>query len=436
MKEIVDPTMSETRHRPKVLIVGAGLGGLTLAQILQKNGIAFEIFERDEHDVSRQQGWSLTIHTVLDELLEALPDDMPNLKDTAYHLSPLDLETQVIFYFHNERLGTENSPSTPTIRYNRLQLRHWLATGIDIQYGREANRIERVGDKMVVSFTNGTTAVGDILIGADGTRSIVREHVLGKPNSEVLRNIPLSSITAETTLSGESFARQLEIAHSMAIIPVTSGDGWNNLFTGLINVSPDGKSGKFFWVIGWHDPLAEHTGRIAVHSIPREERLELAKKMIAHLDPKFRRIIEETPPEDIRDVGWVPTDCHLDEIPHGRAILLGDAVHSMLPFKAEGGIHAIRDALLLGKLITELDASDDAALDRLLTTFYGDMIPRGAEAVEQSKYFQHNFRKDKTNIRAWGHPVRSLPDEKIELGPGGVCKVTKGPCKLRLVPSL
>ncbi|OTB11661.1 hypothetical protein K445DRAFT_26381 [Daldinia sp. EC12] len=440
MEEIIDPTMSEARYKPKVLIVGAGLGGLTLAQIFRKNGIPFEIFERDEHDVARTQGWSLTMHTfvptILDDLLEAIPDDMPNLRDCAHHLNPLNLETQVVFYFHNDRLGTENSPSTPTLRLNRLLLRQWLSTGVNVQYGRVASKIERVGDKMGVSFTNGTTAIGDILIGADGANSIVREYVLRKPNSEVLRNVPLSSITGETTLSGELFARQLEIAHSMAIIPVTSGDGWNNLFMGLTKISPDGTSGEFFWVIGWHDPLAEHTGRSAVNSMSKAERLELAKKMTAHLDPKFRRIIDETPPEGVREIGWIPTDCHLDEIPLGRAILLGDAVHLMLPFKAEGGIHAIRDALLLGKLITELDASDDAALYRLLTTFYGEVLPRGAEAVKLSRYFQHTFRKDKTGVRAWGHPVKSLPDEKLEIGPEGVRSVTKGICKLSMVPSI
>ncbi|KAI0378040.1 FAD/NAD(P)-binding domain-containing protein [Hypomontagnella monticulosa] len=437
MKETLAPNMAEQgRYKPKVLIVGAGLGGLTLAQIFRKNGVSFEIFERDEHEVVRAQGWSLTMHSVLDELFKAFPDDMPNFRDSVHHLNPLDLESQVIFYFHNDRLGTEGSPSTPTMRANRLRLRKWLATNIDVQYGRVASKIERVGDKMVVAFTNGTTATGDIVVGADGANSIVREHVLGKPNREVLRTVPQSSITGETVLTGELFARQLEIAHSMAIIPVTTGDAWNNLYMGLTKVSPDGQSGEFFWVLSWHDPLVQQTNRIAVNSLTKQERLELVKNMTAHLDPKFKRVIDETAPEEIRDVGWVPMDCHLDEIPLGRATLLGDAVHLMLPYKAEGGIHAIRDALHLGKLITELETPDDAALYRALTTFYGEMLPRGAEAVELSRYFQHNFRKNKVGVRAWGHPVKSLPDEKLDIGPEGIRGVTKGICKLNLVASI
>ncbi|KAI2606689.1 FAD/NAD(P)-binding domain-containing protein [Hypoxylon sp. NC1633] len=436
MKEVIEPTMTESGYKPKVLIVGAGLGGLTLAQVLRKHGIPFEIFERDEHEVARAQGWSLTMHSVVDELFKAFPDDMPSFRDTVHHLNPLNLETQVVFYFHNDRLGTESSPSTPTLRANRLLLRKWLATNINVQYGRVADKIERVGDKMIVTFKNGSTATGDIVVGADGANSIVREHVLGKPNKEVLRNVPISSITGEIKLSGELFARQLEIAHSMAIIPITTGDAWNNLFMGLTKVSPDGQTGDFFWVISWHDPLAQQTGRIAVSTLPRDERLEIAKRMTAHLDPKFRRVIEETTPEGIRDIGWVPTDCHLDEIPLGRATLLGDAVHLMMPYKAEGGIHAMRDALHLGKLISEIETPDEAALHRALTTFYAEMLPRGAEAVELSRYFQQNFRKDKTGVKAWGHPVMSLPDERLVIGPEGVSSVAKGICKLNLVPSI
>lgn len=45
-----------------VLIVGAGLGGLTLAQSLRKQGITFEIFERDADRDARSQGWAIALH--------------------------------------------------------------------------------------------------------------------------------------------------------------------------------------------------------------------------------------------------------------------------------------------------------------------------------------------------------------------------------------
>lgn len=46
----------------RVLIVGAGLGGLALAQVLMKHGVEFEIFDRDESEFSRRQGWAIGIN--------------------------------------------------------------------------------------------------------------------------------------------------------------------------------------------------------------------------------------------------------------------------------------------------------------------------------------------------------------------------------------
>lgn len=50
-----------TSSCPKVLIVGAGLGGLVLAQALRRDGIPFEIFERDHDHLSRSQGWAILL---------------------------------------------------------------------------------------------------------------------------------------------------------------------------------------------------------------------------------------------------------------------------------------------------------------------------------------------------------------------------------------
>lgn len=46
-----------------VLIVGGGLGGLSLAQNLRKQGISFEIFERDADENARFQGWAIALHS-------------------------------------------------------------------------------------------------------------------------------------------------------------------------------------------------------------------------------------------------------------------------------------------------------------------------------------------------------------------------------------
>ena len=53
--------MSAPRKDNKVLIIGAGLGGLALAQILKANNVDFEIFERDGGPSARKQGWAVAL---------------------------------------------------------------------------------------------------------------------------------------------------------------------------------------------------------------------------------------------------------------------------------------------------------------------------------------------------------------------------------------
>jgi ribulose 1,5-bisphosphate synthetase/thiazole synthase len=54
--------MTSENAKPRVLIVGAGLSGLTLAQCLRKRGISFEVFDRDTN-ISERQGWAIAVHS-------------------------------------------------------------------------------------------------------------------------------------------------------------------------------------------------------------------------------------------------------------------------------------------------------------------------------------------------------------------------------------
>lgn len=54
---------SLSASKPHVLILGAGLGGLTLAQALRRKNISYEVFERDHDSHERLQGWAIALHT-------------------------------------------------------------------------------------------------------------------------------------------------------------------------------------------------------------------------------------------------------------------------------------------------------------------------------------------------------------------------------------
>lgn len=104
-----------------------------------------------------------------------MPDDLPLLEPSVNHLKPLTLPAQLVFYTSpnlSERFGVENGPSGRIVRANRRRLRDWLRTKIPIHFNKRLVRVEETELGVTAYFQDGTSATGDILIGADGTRSI------------------------------------------------------------------------------------------------------------------------------------------------------------------------------------------------------------------------------------------------------------------------
>lgn len=126
-----------------ILIVGAGISGLSLAQYLKKSGIPFRIFDRDASIVSRTGGWGLTFHWGLPALKELLPDELyarlgecnvnPNAQDAGKYRF-LDLKT-------GESLYAATFPKTGRLRVIRSKLRTLLATGVDVEVSQPSTLI-------------------------------------------------------------------------------------------------------------------------------------------------------------------------------------------------------------------------------------------------------------------------------------------------------
>lgn len=66
----------------------------------------------------------------------------------------------------------QDTPQAPIVRAERRRLRDWLATNLPIQWGKRVQRIEHDDEGVSVYFEDGTSAKGDILVGADGIKSV------------------------------------------------------------------------------------------------------------------------------------------------------------------------------------------------------------------------------------------------------------------------
>lgn len=122
-----------------VLIIGAGISGLLLAQQLRQLNVPFQVFERDKDFSTRGAGWGLTLHWSLPALRELLPQDLfARLPDTYVDRAAVERGECSTFPFFDLSTGEMKGKSprareNERIRVTREQLRRLLATGIDVQ---------------------------------------------------------------------------------------------------------------------------------------------------------------------------------------------------------------------------------------------------------------------------------------------------------------
>lgn len=128
-----------TMANEPIIIIGAGVSGLVLAQYLQKEQVPFHIFERDTDLETRGVGWGLTLHWSLPALRKLLPDKLVARLPEAYvdraAVQSGDVSRFPFFDLSTGELITQ-SPALPEwqrIRVSRQKLRELLATGLDIQ---------------------------------------------------------------------------------------------------------------------------------------------------------------------------------------------------------------------------------------------------------------------------------------------------------------
>lgn len=218
----------------------------------------------------------------------------------------------------------------------------------------------------------------------------------------------------ELTLSGDAFKRQLELGHSAYVCASPDLGFWN--FGGLHHALPDGISGKHFWMFMQPDPKVADPDHW-LQKATQQEKMDYVMKHVSKLPPKFREIFELTDVSGIRKESHIWRDLELESLPAGRVVLVGDAAHTMTPFRGEGGYHTLIDTLKLSKILGQIDVKDIAAVKAAITEYNTEMLERGSEAVRSSRNEQP-VKKDengKAKVVSALQEARPMPEENIVL---------------------
>ena len=353
-----------------VLICGAGIGGLALAQGLHGAKIPFRVFERDPADNIRRQGYRFRLPqdgiVALTRLLSphlfarvvaTCGEHAPEKPFANAHLDALSGEA-IAFAPGGPGQGPPGASMSEQLVADRTVLRAQLIRGVEshVEYGREFSSYEVTPSGVIVRFADGGMAEGSLLVGADGSRSRVRKQLA--PSLDVM-DTEGRLIYGKTVLNAEleeKFATN--ILNGAALIQDRTPDSP----TGLLMDPVRFKDNEFrsqlpedyvYWALGVRKD-SPHIDDAAMLNLTAAESAALTKKVTQGWHPSFHALFDL---QDVSQAYLIRAGSAMPNIPAWnpteRVTLLGDAAHPMAPTAGAGATSAIRDAANLVQLLIE-----------------------------------------------------------------------------------
>lgn len=377
----------------RIVIVGAGIGGLALANGLLKHDVDVAVYERDTHSADRLDRYGLAINPAGSRSLRTcLPDrewelfqNVAGSPDAAFGFLRPDLRELVVVEESIMYPGTAD-PAERAYPVDRRSLRGVLLDGLDeyVNYGKEFEHYELAPDgRPTAYFADGTSATGDVLVGADGAKSALRAQYLPQA---VRTDTDVVGVGMKLPLNESTRAwLPARLIHGMNIV---LADGPHFLFTSVFQHRNTG-AGDYL--------LCAFVSR-SDQFPPQLERLDGAqlKNRVAALTsgwhPLLRRVLDECPSEDVTAFPYFVSD-RPTKWTSSRVTVLGDAIHAMPPAGGNGANTALRDAALLSRRLRQADQGE-LPLVGAIGEYEADMLDYGFQAVEQAiKTLRQGIRK-------------------------------------------
>ncbi|KAF9208690.1 hypothetical protein BGZ59_010490 [Podila verticillata] len=334
---------------PRVIIVGGGLGGLLLAVILEQVGIPYTVFERSSE--IKPLGAIMCLNSGILPVFEQLGlfEDLMRVSLPCHSMNIFQENMKKISEVKME--GYKNLVGYDFTVFARPELHHIFASRIPrgkLLFGKKVLSIKQNAEGVIIRCSDNSSYQGDILVGADGAYSAVRQTLYKQLSRE--NKLPQCD---EEQMSWSTFT-----------VP-----GNRICWSAQVQLDRDTSQNESFRNSEWGPETNEAFIKEVYHGATP----------YGHLGD----LIDQTPKDKISRVFL--EDKLFETWYSGRVVLIGDAAHKLLPSAGQGAVSAMQDAVILANCIYDLTALDTDSVATALKDYRDQRYPHVKSQYDASK---------------------------------------------------
>ncbi|KAG0021952.1 hypothetical protein BGZ81_008731 [Podila clonocystis] len=377
--------------KPKVLIVGAGIGGLMLANLLQKGNVPFDIYERAKEVKPLGSAMSLgSSVTTLFKQIGIYPEfkkiGKPNIAARFYNEERKPLFSMSFA----EREGYCGAPEFIVARPDLYDLLLHQIPKENIHFGKKVLSVLQNDIGVMIRCNDNSSHHGDILVGCDGAYSAVRQQLFKylkeKKQLPASDDVPLPyeciCLVGQTEVLDPSEFPELREPFSQATTVLGKSRPVNVVIEFLTKESS--KSNDSFRNSEWGPEAAE-----AMCKEVRDLKLPINSEGRVWT---LGDLIDRTPKNLISKV--MLEEKVFESWHGGRTVLLGDACHKLNPSGGAGALSAMHDAVALSNWICSLETKDIDAIVNIFKEYRAERYPAVKAAFETSRMLRNVMGKN------------------------------------------